>query len=166
MNECPRCTSNKIATTDNFCKVCGMDLKSAAGTTDFNQRAADSLQQFVQKFQQPEVKEILREIFSEAIQTVSEAPDFSGAMDNFFEIWSKESDEASHPKILYKLLSNELKKMSPEFTEKYFNEILIHKKGLEYHLSFVFPIILSDEARTNFKLFQDRMTRKGSSQSV
>lgn len=26
MNECPRCTTNKISTSDNFCKVCGFEL--------------------------------------------------------------------------------------------------------------------------------------------
>lgn len=33
MNQCPRCVINEIAATNNFCKVCGMDLKAAAGTT-------------------------------------------------------------------------------------------------------------------------------------
>lgn len=26
MDQCPRCASNEIASTDNFCKVCGFTL--------------------------------------------------------------------------------------------------------------------------------------------
>ncbi|NUU74005.1 hypothetical protein [Paenibacillus xylanilyticus] len=83
MDQCSRCDNNEVALTDNFCKVCGLDLKAAAGTTATDQKtpimininiaphegAAESLEKFVQKLQEPETKELYYEILNNAIST-------------------------------------------------------------------------------------------------
>lgn len=33
MQNCPRCKSSEINETDNYCKICGLDLKEATAAT-------------------------------------------------------------------------------------------------------------------------------------
>lgn len=51
-----------------------------------DQGVTESLKQFAQKLQQPEMRAILQETFSEATQIASETPDFSKALEKFFEV--------------------------------------------------------------------------------